>query len=149
MHNSAYMNIDFYYTERIFTCIYKKEKKKCSWTWNESVLPVWLAVFWLVPVLMFFFVVLRSVAHTLWSPCRRVTGMLMWQRCGGQRRSLTDGVGITRTAGKHVRCSMTGVEAANISAQNTSTWDYQVKFNRSGRCVSTSMSLMFLSAPAS
>lgn len=62
---------------------------------------------------------------------------------GGRRRSPADGMGIKRTAGQHVRCSMTGVEAANIPSQNTSTWDYQVKLNRSGSHVRTSMCLMF------
>lgn len=107
-------------------------------------------VFWLVLSCLVVSVVLGSVAHTLWSLCRSVTRILMWQGCrAGRHRSPADGVGITGTAGRQVRCSMTGVEAANISSQNTSTWDYQVKLNRSGSRVNASMRSMFLLAPTS
>lgn len=136
------------------------------YTWNTysyfhkslqvpEIMSVRPAEFWFCSLLIGFllccrFVVSGNVAHTLWSPCRCMTGILMRQRCRvGQQRSPADGVGITRTAGRHVRCSMTGVEAANISSQNTSTWDYhvEVKLNRSGSRVITSMSSMFLHAP--
>lgn len=123
--------------------------QKDSWTWNESVLPVQPAVFWLVLSCLDIFCglekscTLSGLPVTVWREYECGRG------AGGQRRSPADGMGITRTAGQHVRCSMTGVEAANISSQNTSTWDYQVKLNRSGSHVSTSMCLMFLSVPAS
>lgn len=125
---------DVYYTQGILTLISTNafqclKSCQCSLQSFDWFLPLWLFLWFS-----------GSVAHTLWSPRRSVTGILMWQRCRvGQPRSPADGVGITRTAERLVRCSMTSVEAANISSQNTSAWDYQVKLNRSGSRIITSM----------
>lgn len=120
-----------------------------SWTWNESVLPVQPAVFWLVLSCLDIFCGLEKSCTVSGLPVTVWHEYECGRGAGGQRRSPADGMGITRTAGQHVRCSMTSVVAANISSQNTSTWDYQVKLNRSGSHVTTSMCLMFLGVPAS
>lgn len=135
------MNIDVYYTKTFFLHLFTQ---KDSWTWNESVLPVQPAVFFLLVLSCLDIIcglekscTVSGLPVTVWHEYECGRG------AGGQRSSPADGMGITRTASQHVRCSMTGVEAANISSQNTSTWDYQVKLNRSGSRVSTSMCLMF------